>query len=151
MVGAQAETHIAAVCRRHGLSHAGLNALAVIEGSETILTPGDIAAAMHMTSGSMTSLLDTLERNGWVQRTAHQDDRRKVLVEITQTGEDLLDVALPEIQVLVRAMLGGLSDRQQRDLVALLEKAAASMRAFDGPLPPAPPRKRPPRSRRARA
>jgi DNA-binding MarR family transcriptional regulator len=143
VVGAQTEAHIAAACRRHGLSHAGLNALAVIEGSESVLTPGDIAAEMHMTSGSMTSLLDTLERNGWATRTAHQDDRRKVVVGITPAGQDLLDVVLPEIQVLVRALLRDLSDRQQQTLITLLEKAATSMRAFDGQLPPAPARKRP--------
>ena len=32
---------------------------------------------MHITSGTMTSVLDTLERNGYIERLTDSDDRRE--------------------------------------------------------------------------
>src|SRR3954468_5336906 len=71
--GGKVETAIAAVARRHGLSHAALNALAVIEGAGGPIPAGEVSARMHITTGTMTSVLDTLERNGYVERSADAD------------------------------------------------------------------------------
>ena len=129
-VGTLYDSRITAVCRRHGLSHAGTKALAIIEGAGRPLTPGEIGAAMHITSGSITSVVDTLECNGLVERLSHDDDRRKVLVTVTTAGVDLLDRLLPDIQALVRDLLGGLSEDEQRSLLGLLERARASANAL---------------------
>ena len=147
VVGAQMEARIATTARGHGLSHAALNALAVIEGADEPITPGEIGAAMHITSGSITSVVDTLVRKGLAERSAHGDDRRKVLVEVTPAGGALLDELLPEVQVLVRVLLADLSERQQQTLADLLDKAAASMRAHEhDPLPAARRHRPPPRA-----
>jgi DNA-binding MarR family transcriptional regulator len=122
---------VASVWRRHGLSHAGGNALAVIEGAGSQLTPGEIGAEMHITSGSITSLVDTLERHNLVQRASHDEDRRKVLVSITPAGNDLLDTALPEILLVVRRMLGGLTDAERAQLLDLVGRAYDSVEAAD--------------------
>ena len=68
VVGGLAQALVASVARRHGLSHAALNALAVIEGNGRPMTAGAVGAHMHITSGTTTSVLDTLERNGYVER-----------------------------------------------------------------------------------
>lgn len=121
---------VAAVWRRHGLSHAAGNALAVIEGAGP-MTPGDISAAMHITSGSITSLLDTLERQGLVRRSSHADDRRKILVQITAEGHHLLDEALPAIQIVARRLLGDLSEAERTQLLDLTRRAYDSVTAVD--------------------
>jgi DNA-binding MarR family transcriptional regulator len=63
---AKADAIIAGVARRYGLSHAALNALAVIEGAAGPLPAGEITAQMHISTATMTSILDTLERRGYV-------------------------------------------------------------------------------------
>jgi len=123
------ETEFAAVFREFGLSHAAGNALAVIEGAGGPVTPGDISAAMHITSGSITSLLDTLERRGLVRRFAHGEDRRKVLVDITPDAQQLLDDALPSMQLLARRLLRDMTDDEQGLLLELIERASASATA----------------------
>ena len=130
-VGAVVESAVSTVWRRHGLSHAGGNALAVIEGAGRPMTPGEISAAMHITSGSITSLLDTLEGRGMVQRTLHAGDRRKILVSITDDGRTLLDNALPAIQQLVRRLLGGLSAAERSQLLELLRRAHDAITSAD--------------------
>ena len=83
LVGTKADALIAGVARRYGLSHAALNALAVIEGAGGPLPAGEITAQMHISTATMTSILDTLERRGYVRRQPDPADRRRVLVDIT--------------------------------------------------------------------
>jgi DNA-binding MarR family transcriptional regulator len=126
------------------MSHAGLNALAVIEGAGRPLTPGEVGATMHITSGSITSLIDTLQKQGLVTRAAHDDDRRKVLLDVTEAGNDLLDVVLPEVQMLCRELLRELNDQEQATLLSLLQRVATSVAGVsDDEIPPPAPRRNP--------
>lgn len=45
------------------------------------LTPGRLAELSGLTTGTVTGVLDRLERSGFVRRTRDAEDRRKVLVE----------------------------------------------------------------------
>lgn len=130
-LGQAVATSVSAVWRQYGLSHAAGNALAVIEGAHGPVTPGEISAAMHITSGSITSLLDTLEKKQLIRRDSHADDRRKVSVTVTDAGTDLLDAALPVIQILVKQAFGGFSASERMELLDLVAKAYASVTALD--------------------
>ena len=52
-----------------------------------------VSARMHYTTGTMTAILDILERKNYVRRMADPSDRRRVLVDITPEAQHLLDVA----------------------------------------------------------
>lgn len=43
-------------------------------------TPGQLASALGLTSGSVTALLDRLEKRGYLGRSADPSDRRRVMV-----------------------------------------------------------------------
>jgi DNA-binding MarR family transcriptional regulator len=144
VTGGLAEGLVASVARRHGLSHAALNALAVIEGHGAPVAAGTVSASMHITSGTMTSVLDTLERNGHIVRSADPDDRRRVMVDITPAAQVLLDQVLPEVVQTTTAVLAGFADEE---LVALLDTLGRVREAIAGApdhFPPPPARRRPP-------
>lgn len=143
-------TAVAQVWREHGLSHAAGQALAVIEGADRPLTPGEISAAMHITSGSMTSLIDTLVKNGLVRRTGHAEDRRKVLVEITPAGQACLDGALPSVVLRARDLQTGLTVAERRQLFELLGRWYDSLADIDLTTVPVGTRHRPERLTRDR-
>lgn len=69
--------------------------LAIVEGEGAPLPPSVIGERMLMTSGTMTSLLDTLARRGLVRRAPHPDDRRMQLVAITDAGRRHRDASAP--------------------------------------------------------
>lgn len=54
-------------------------------------TAGEVAAALGRTTGSVTTLLDRLERAGYVRRVRDSDDRRRVHVELTALARRLAD------------------------------------------------------------
>ena len=140
---------MAGVARRYGLSHAALNALAVIEGNGGPLPAGEVSDRMHITSGTMTSVLDTLERNGYARRLPDPEDRRRVLVDITPAAQTLLDGLLPEVQQVAGLAMGSLDAADLQRFLAALAAVRAAIAAIPDELPPAAPRRMPPHLRRA--
>lgn len=117
--------------REHRLSRAGRQALAVLDGSAEPLSPTAIAGRLLVTTASVTSLLDTLERRGLVERRADPDDRRRLLVSLTADGRALVDRFLPEVVALQTAAMAGLSESQRRQLRLLLGKVRDGLSAVD--------------------
>src|SRR5918994_7768309 len=74
---------IAGLCRHVGISRSDYDALEALD-EHGPLTPGELGALLSLTSGSVTALVDRLERLGSVSRTPHPDDRRKVVVAQTR-------------------------------------------------------------------
>ena len=149
VVGGLTEALVADVARRHGLSHAAVNALAVIEGNGGPLPAGEVGSRMHITSGTVTTVLDTLERNGYVIRLADPTDRRRVLVEVTPAAGPVLDAVLPEIQQVASAVMSGFGDEELDALLATLTAVRDAMAAMPTELQKPAPRRKPPRLRRS--
>jgi DNA-binding MarR family transcriptional regulator len=113
----------------YGLSGTGKQVLAVIEGAGEPLEPGIIAERLIITSGSMTSLLDTLEKRGFVRRLPHPTDRRKLLVDITPEAERILDEMLPAFHQRERRIMSTLTKGEQRQLLELLTRVQVAAAA----------------------
>ncbi|OQR60775.1 MarR family transcriptional regulator [Streptomyces maremycinicus] len=52
----------------------------VIQAGENLLTAGDLATRVHVTTGAVTGILNRLERAGYVTRRPDPEDRRRVRV-----------------------------------------------------------------------
>ena len=52
----------------------------VIKSGEHLLTAGDLAAHVHVTTGAVTGILNRLERAGFITRVPDPTDRRRVRV-----------------------------------------------------------------------
>jgi DNA-binding MarR family transcriptional regulator len=115
----------------HGLHLASAQALAVLEGAPGPLTPNEISAHLHLTSGSVTTLLDGLERRGLIGREQHPEDGRKVLVSITPQGRALVDEYLPETVAIQTALLSALSDDELVRLNDYLQAVLTSAPGVD--------------------
>lgn len=107
----------------HGLTHAEwevLGKLRLAEGHTS--SPGELAADVEVSSGTMTSRLDRLEHEGLVVRKPDTADRRGVLVELTPAGREAYDAAV-NVQARKEAFFASaLSDAEQRRLNDLLRK-----------------------------
>ena len=126
-----------------------LNSLAVVEGAERTLTPSEISERTLTSSGTMTGTLDALEYNGWIRRIPNPDDRRSVLIEITDDGQAVADQFLPGIRRVERALLAELTSAELATLLKLLAKVlrGAATVAANEPIPLEGRRKRPKRPR----
>jgi DNA-binding MarR family transcriptional regulator len=112
----------------YNLSGTAKQALAVIEGAGEPLEPSVIAERLIITTGSMTSMLNTLERRGFVRRMPHPQDRRKLLIAITTKGAAITDDMLPSLHQRERTIIcDALTKIEQKQLRALLAKVQASI------------------------
>ena len=135
---------------RYQLSPSARQVLAVVEGAGQPLEPSMIAERVLITTGSMTSVLDTLEKRGLIQRMPHPDDRRKLLIDITPAAQQILDELLPSLHARERDVIStALSTKEQRELLQLVAKVQhAALQAQSTPAPPATGRQRPARLNR---
>jgi len=75
--------------------------------SEDWLTMSDIAQKMGHSTAAATGLVDRLEKLGYVERRHAADDRRKVMVQITSKGTDIVNHLRAGIQDGVSQLLAG--------------------------------------------
>lgn len=128
--------HNREAAQAHRLSATARMTLAVIEGAGGPLEPGVIAERLLITSGSMTSMLDTLEKRGLVRRMPHPEDRRKLLVDVTDEAVAVLDGLLPSFHLRERAVMDdALTAHEQRDLLVLLAKVQRAAQAEEAGRP----------------
>ena len=130
---------------RHQLSPSGRDVLAVVEGAGQPLEPSVIAERLVVTTGSMTSLLDNLEKRGLIRRLPHPDDRRKLLIDITPDAQAIVDEMLPALHAREREVIdAALTLSEQRTLVRFLARVQQAARdAQSTPAPEGAVRRRP--------
>ncbi len=80
------------------------------------LSPGALLRATLVTSGTMTNRIDRLAAAGLVRRRPDPEDRRGVLVSLTETGMARVDSALADLLRREHELLAGLDKRAQRVL-----------------------------------
>jgi DNA-binding MarR family transcriptional regulator len=90
------------------------------------LSPGQLIRETLVTSGTMTNRVDRLVERGLVTRQDHPNDRRGVLVELTDAGRDAVDAALAELIAAERQIMAALDvadhDQLTRSLRLLLAR-----------------------------
>lgn len=75
------------MAQRLGLNVTDLTCFAyVIQAGEDLLTAGDLATRVHVTTGAVTGILNRLERAGYVTRRPDPQDRRRVRVAAEPTA-----------------------------------------------------------------
>ena len=90
--------------------------------AEQVMSPGDLGEQLMLSSGAMTNRLDRLEAAGLIAREPDPDDRRGLLVRLTDAGRRRIDEAVnAEIDNEV-AVTAALSRAEQKRLNALLRK-----------------------------
>ncbi len=87
-----------AVFQRHGLNSASFDLLATLRrsGPPFRLSPSELLETMMITSGTMTNRIDQLEKQGLVERLPHPEDRRALLVALTEKGLAAIDAAVTD-------------------------------------------------------
>lgn len=116
-----------------GLAPGDFDVLAALRrnGPPHALSPGDLTAAMLVTTGATTKRVDRLERQGLVTRRTSDVDGRGRVVTLTAAGRRLTDKLIAEHLDNESALLDGLSERQRADLARLLQRLLLSLEQPD--------------------
>lgn len=124
-----ARERLAPLFARFGLQAGEFDVLATLRrsGQPYALTPTALYEATMVTSGAMTNRLDRLEKAGLILRGPHPNDRRGIVVQLTEKGLALIDEALTAHVANEHEILAGLSSAERETLALLLGKLIRSL------------------------
>lgn len=123
------DLHSAGLMQTVGLSAPQIFTLQTLANAGQPMAAGELALRMDLTQGTLSTILDRLERKQLVRRSRGQDDRRKVLVNLTEAGRQTLAESPPLLhQNFIRAF-AGLRDWEQNLLLSSLQRVAELMHA----------------------
>ena len=128
------------LARLMGVNETDLRCLEILFVVEEI-TPRELSRQLGLTTGSVTTMLDRLEKLAYLTRTPHPDDRRKTLIRVTpeaaqrafgligpfleDAGRKVFDRYTPEQLELVIDYLTFSRDIQQQHVERLRKAPAA--------------------------
>lgn len=126
------ERGVAELLRGYGLTATQYNVLRILRGGPAEGLPcSEIGDRMITFESDVTRLLDRLQRLGWVERERDTADRRVVISRLTDAGRALVARLDQPVTELHRQRLAGLDEAELRQLVALLDRTRASVRAAE--------------------
>jgi len=118
---------------RFGVNRGEVGALSAlrVSGPPHRLSPTRLGRGLMLSSAGVTSRIDRLERRGLVRRLPDPDDRRGVIVELSDEGGRLVDEAVAAVAESDRQLLARLDADEIAQLQALLKKLLASLEPAD--------------------
>lgn len=116
--------------RPHGLTEADFRVLAAlfsqVDGSAS---PSDLCATIAHSPANMTRVSDALVERGLITRVSSEQDRRRMVLQITAKGTALLHEFLPVTWGLARDACACLSHEEVRHVTAQLKRMAGALDA----------------------
>jgi DNA-binding MarR family transcriptional regulator len=122
-----------AIFSRFGLNRGevGLLGSLRISGPPYRSSPTRLARGLMLSSAGVTSRIDRLERRGFVRRLADPNDRRGVMIELTDAGLEIVDAAVAANTISERQLLERLDPAEIAALEEILRKLLAGLELPD--------------------
>jgi DNA-binding MarR family transcriptional regulator len=132
-VGAHLARRQEAVFGRFGLGRGEVGALSAlrIAGPPHQLSPTHLAKGLLLSSAGVTSRIDRLERRGFVRRLADPNDRRGVLIELTDEGLAAVDAAVAALTISDSQLMERLDAAEMAQLESILRKLLGGLELPD--------------------
>jgi DNA-binding MarR family transcriptional regulator len=113
---------------QHGLSGPQLLCLRQLRAQGELLS-GALAKGMSLSPATVTGILDRLEARGLVARERQVEDKRTVVVRLTDGGRALIEQAPPPLQDSFVRKLRALPERRQAEISRTLKTLVSIMSA----------------------
>lgn len=112
-----------AECHIHSLG-IGFSDFAVLEAllHKGPMPVNTLGGKVHLTSGSITTLVDRLEAKGLLERRGDPDDRRARIVHLTAAGRKLISCAFANHAAALDRATAGLTPAEKTQAAELLKK-----------------------------
>jgi MarR family transcriptional repressor of emrRAB len=106
-----------------GISYGRFMLLVILDRDpDQPLAASELAEHAGVTKQTITSLLDGLEKDGFISRKPHPQDRRSVTIQLLPKGGEILQHIMPGLYRKQVEMLKDLSRQEQKLLINLLKK-----------------------------
>jgi DNA-binding MarR family transcriptional regulator len=118
---------IADLIQPFGLSPSSGLALGILADAGSALPPHQIAERLIISRATVTGLLDSLEKRGYVRRLPHSSDRRMLLIELTDSGRQVAHEFRQRVHQHETEWLSGFNQMEREQLIALLRRLQSTL------------------------
>lgn len=101
--------------------HFVLNYISEHEGN---VTPSDISNEMGITSARIAAALNSLEKKGLILRRIDAEDRRRILIDMTDVGREQVKKHYQMILDTTTSMLRHLGEEDAKNYIRIMKKMA---------------------------
>lgn len=98
-----------------------------LESRQVPVTVSSLAKYMHVSGTYVTAECNKLEGAGYLCRHSHPDDRRSMLLSLTDEGRRLIESVLPALRLVNDEIFRGLTRGEFRTLCRLMGGLAVSI------------------------
>jgi MarR family transcriptional repressor of emrRAB len=117
-----------------GLAEAEFRVLTTLFSQpEGVAHPSDLCARASQSPANMSRISDALVARGLITRVSSVHDRRRMVLRITEEGEEFVRQLLPKLHLPLRRMLKDFPEVEQRQLAAQLKRLAAELEQLNTP------------------
>jgi DNA-binding MarR family transcriptional regulator len=96
--------------------------ICVKRGGSPLVTVSEISKHLSVTPPSITQILNTLEARGLIERHMDTTDRRVIVVNLTEQGEQVTEQADEAFSATMKRLIDYLGEQQSNQLADLLFK-----------------------------
>jgi MarR family transcriptional repressor of emrRAB len=122
--------------RPFGLAEAEFRVLTTLFSQpDGVAHPSDLCARASQSPANMSRISDALVRQNLITRVPSAQDRRRMVLHITEQGEELVRRLLPKLAAPLRGMLAEFSESEQRLMISLLKRLHANLEEADKRIP----------------
>ena len=91
-------------------------------------SPSQLITLLGTDTAGMTRLLDRVEHKGLIRRRKHPDDRRSIVIELTEEGRALVPRLSPIFGRVSGQLLAGFSAEEVQQVTAMLQRMLENLR-----------------------
>jgi MarR family transcriptional regulator, negative regulator of the multidrug operon emrRAB len=120
--------------RPFGLAEAEFRVLTTLfSHPEGVAHPSDLCVRTAQSPANMSRISDALVSRDLITRVLSVHDRRRMVLRITEQGEDLVRRLLPTMFPPLRALFADFSDTEQRQLITQFKRLYANISEANKP------------------
>ena len=114
--------------RPFGLAEAEFRVLATLFSQpDGVAHPSDLCSRASQSPANMSRISDALVSRELITRVLSLHDRRRMVLRITEQGEELVRQLFPRIFQSLRAMMSEFPEEEQRQMIVQLKRLCARM------------------------
>ncbi|MFV0517345.1 MAG: MarR family winged helix-turn-helix transcriptional regulator [Aminipila sp.] len=102
------------------------------EKEEELLTPSKIADFLNLSRGTVSDLIDSMDKDGFLERVICKNDRRKIQVIITQKGRQVIEEIIPKYYRYTSELMSCLNGEEVKSFLEITNKLKANMKKIKG-------------------
>jgi DNA-binding MarR family transcriptional regulator len=94
-----------------------------LDENKTALSVSELSDLLIITPAGVTHLINPLEERGYIKRLQNRNDRRIVLIGLTEKGTEVAETLIAEVREQLIGLVNHLGEEDSKTLVHLMSRA----------------------------